>query len=73
MTTDAIFITLNGEAAEVPSGLTVAQLLRQRGLNPEESGIAVAVAQQVVPRAKWDEAEVEAGAEIEIVTATQGG
>lgn len=74
MSTDTLIaITVNGEPRDVPSGLLLPDLLRRSGLDPAQSGIAVAVNGAVVRRALWDETEVEAGDEFEVITATQGG
>lgn len=64
-------ITLNGEARAVPPDLTIAGLLDDLGL--PRRGIAVAVDRAVVPRSQWLTEVVEAGCEIDIVTAMQGG
>ncbi|MEM1041351.1 MAG: sulfur carrier protein ThiS [Bacteroidota bacterium] len=74
MSTDTLIpITVNGEARDVPAGLALPDLLRHLDLDPEQPGIAVAVGQTVVRRAVWPETPVEAGDEVEIITATQGG
>lgn len=64
-------ITVNGEGVPVPG--TVADLLQQRMDDPRPHGIAVAVNDEVVPRADWPECRLEAGDRVEIVTAVQGG
>jgi sulfur carrier protein len=69
----AISLHVNGSPREVPSGLTLASLLRHLGRDPQVPGIAVALAGRVVPRARWEETDVHDGADVEIVTAIQGG
>jgi sulfur carrier protein len=64
-------ITVNGEA--VPSPGTVADLLQQRMDDPRPHGIAVAVNDEVVPRADWPRYPLGDGDRVEIVTAVQGG
>jgi sulfur carrier protein len=72
-TATTIPITLNGEAREVPPGLALPGLLRHVGVDPERSGIAVALGGAVVRRADWPATPVEEGDEVEVITATQGG
>ncbi|WP_409484817.1 sulfur carrier protein ThiS [Arsenicicoccus dermatophilus] len=64
-------ITVNGEQREVPEGCDVAALVTELALSPD--GIAVAVDQAVVPRARWAGRTLEAGSRVEVVTAMQGG
>lgn len=66
-------ITLNGERAEVPGGATVASVLAELGLRPDERGVAVAVDGEVIPRARWETFTLEAEARVEVLTAMQGG
>lgn len=72
-TATLIPITVNGEAHDVPAGIALPELLRHLGLDPEQSGIAVAVGGTVVRRADWSDTPVAGGSDIEIITATQGG
>ena len=74
MTTETeIAITVNGETRDVPAGLTLDDVLRHAGIDPSQSGIAVAQNGGIVRRAAWTETEVGAGDELEVITATQGG
>ncbi len=67
-------ITVNGAPREdLPSGLSVAALVEAHGLPAEGRGVAVAVDGEVVPRGQWDAHTIEAGAEVELVQAIQGG
>jgi sulfur carrier protein len=66
-------IVLNGERADVADGTTIAELLGGLDVPPEGRGVAVAVDAEVVPRGEWPERVVESGAQVEIVTAIQGG
>jgi sulfur carrier protein len=52
---------------------TLAELLAQTGILPDQKGIAVAVNMEVVPRMEWSETIIQAGDHIEIVHARQGG
>jgi len=65
-----IEVTVNGEDRAVPQGYTTSALLVDLGLG--EDGIAVAVDNMVHPRSQWD-SPLPAGAEIEVLTAVQGG
>ncbi|NGN94353.1 sulfur carrier protein ThiS [Nocardioides sp. KC13] len=64
-------ITVNGEPMEV--GGTVADLLEARTGDRRPSGVAVAVAEEIVPRDDWAERSLQDGDVVEIVTAVQGG
>lgn len=64
-------ITVNGEATEVPSALTVAQLVAQRV--PDARRVAVAVNAGVVPRSAWSTTELADGDSAELLTAVAGG
>ena len=66
-------IILNGERSEVPGGATVASLLAELGLRPDEQGVAVAVDGEVIPRARWESFALAADARVEVLTAMQGG
>ncbi len=63
-------ITLNGNPAPA-EGLTVEQLLER--LDLPHRGVAVAVDAEVIPRGRWGDFVVEDGAQVEVVTAVQGG
>jgi len=66
-------IILNGEHADVPGGATVASVLAELGLRPDERGVAVAVDGEVIPRARWESFALAADARVEVLTAMQGG
>lgn len=62
-------VTVNGEARELGSGTSVADLV-----SPALGrGVAVARNGEVVPRSDWVTTHVESGDEIEIVRPIQGG
>ncbi|MGC0365614.1 sulfur carrier protein [Rhodococcus sp. 27YEA15] len=65
-----IGITVNGEDLEFPQAVTVSDLLVHLSLPTK--GIAVAIDGALFPRGRWSES-VERGANIEILTAVQGG
>lgn len=66
-----ITVTVNGERRMLARGLRVAALVRLLGLHG--GGIAVALDGRVVPRSEWESTSVADGAEVDVVTAMQGG
>ena len=66
-------ITVNGNPSDVPGGATVAALLTRLDVPADARGVAVAVDAEVVPRGEWETHVVGDGAQVEIVTAVQGG
>jgi sulfur carrier protein len=62
---------VNGVERELADGSTIADVLRAIGAPP--SGVAVALDGQVVPRNRHQETEIPSGAEVEVLTAVQGG
>ena len=74
MTIDAqqsLAIRVNGDPRRVPSGLSIAQMLRELGLDPQR--VAVERNLEVVPRSTLGQVKVEDGDEFEIVTFVGGG
>ncbi len=65
-----MIISVNTERLEVDDQTTVAALLRSLGY--PDRGIAVAVDQTVLPRSAWA-TTLSDGAQLEVVTAVQGG
>jgi sulfur carrier protein len=68
-----ISITLNGERTSVDADASLVDALASTGLNPEQSGIAVALNGRVVRRTLWRETLLGEGDEVEVITAFQGG
>lgn len=66
-------ICVNGTAREARPNLNIYDLLIELELNSNQSGIAVAVDREVIPRTKWQETELCEGSEVEIIRAVQGG
>ena len=64
-------ITLNGRAREASPGTTIGALLADFEL--PDRGVAVAIDAEVVPRGEWGDRTIEDGANVEVVTAVQGG
>lgn len=65
-------IEFNGEPVETETSLSLFQLLEQYQLQ-DRKGIAVAVDNNVVPRAAWSETPLDEGRKIVVFTAAQGG
>lgn len=63
-------VLVNGDSVEISEGASVATLLTALGL--PDKGIAVAVEGEVLPRSEWH-TTMSDGAEVEVVTAVQGG
>ncbi len=66
-------VIVNGAPREVPEGATVASVVAQLTGRSEGRGVAVALAGEVVPRGAWPRTEIDDGAELEVLTAVQGG
>ena len=66
-------VQINGQAATVAAGSTIAELVRDRTGRDAPLGVAVARNKDVVPRSLWHETPVEDGDEIELVGVMQGG
>ncbi len=64
-------IRLNGELRGVSAGTSVAELVKELGLRPEQ--VAVEVNRELVARARRGERVLAAGDEIELVTLVGGG
>ncbi|HEY2460604.1 MAG TPA: sulfur carrier protein ThiS [Candidatus Acidoferrum sp.] len=72
MTTEQkIAISVNGEERGAAIGASVADLLRELGL--EHGRVAIERNLEILPRAKWIETRVEAGDRYEIVQFVGGG
>ena len=66
-------VQLNGEWIELPEGCTLKDLLERLSIDPTQIGVAVAINQQVIPRAAWGSHPLAEGDKVEIVYARQGG
>lgn len=64
-------LLVNGQAREVAAGSTVDQMVA--AVTGLDSGVAVAVNGEVIPRRGWPATPVGDGDQIEIVMAVQGG
>ena len=65
-------IIVNGKPAE-GAGSTITDLLGALDVPAGGRGVAVAVDAEVVPRGEWPTHVIEDGAQVEVVTAVQGG
>jgi sulfur carrier protein len=64
-------VTVNGTSRDLPSGVTLADVVGQ--LSPSPKGVAAAVNGEVVPRSAWPSTPLAERDEVEVVTAVQGG
>jgi thiamine biosynthesis protein ThiS len=64
-------ITINGELREIPNGLTVAALLQHLEMTADR--VAIERNLDILPRAKWQETEVQPNDRFEIVHLVGGG
>ena len=71
--TSTMPVRVNGDPHEVPAPLTLEELLRHLGRNPDLPGIAVAVNDTVVRRADWETTALVEDDRVELITASQGG
>ena len=66
-------VLVNGAEAEVGAGATVLDVLTAHDVDAQTRGVAVAVDAEVVPRGAWASTPLAEGAEVEVLTAIQGG
>jgi len=66
-------ITVNGQPRESSDGTLLSDVLLSLGIEPGARGVAVAVDGEVVPRASWESLELPEDANVEVLTAMQGG
>ncbi|HET7326781.1 MAG TPA: sulfur carrier protein ThiS [Nocardioidaceae bacterium] len=64
-------IQVNGRPTDITEPITVQHLLQQ--LDLPRTDVAVAVDGAVVPRSSWQQTDVGPEAQVEVVTAMQGG
>lgn len=64
-------VTVNGQPAELASGATVSAVVADKATH--DTGVAVAVNGDVLPRGAWPSTQLRDGDRVEIVTAVQGG
>ena len=66
-------IRVNSEQTEVRLNINIYDLLVALELDPTQSGIAVAVDREVIPKTAWQETKLREKSEVEIIRAVQGG
>lgn len=66
-------IRVNGKEKAVRPNLNVHDLLSALEMDPTQSGIAVAVDREVIPKMEWHATELRENSEVEIIRAVQGG
>ncbi|MYV46642.1 sulfur carrier protein ThiS [Streptomyces sp. SID2888] len=64
-------ISVNGEPRQVAPGTPLDDVVRT--LTAAPSGVAAALNETVVPRARWSSTSLAEGDRVEILTAVQGG
>jgi sulfur carrier protein len=67
-----IKITVNGEVCEF-GGATLSELLLERGLTPDQGGLAVAINGSIALRSEWSEITILPSDNVEIVHIVRGG
>ncbi|GGH01017.1 thiamine biosynthesis protein ThiS [Glycocaulis albus] len=70
-TDTAIRVTLNGEARDLPAGLSLSAMLSHLGLDPRK--VAVERNLEIAPRSAYDEIAIADGDRLEIVQFVGGG
>ncbi len=68
-----IAITVNGKATQADDSQSIADVLREFGIDSKVEGVAIAINNVVVPRREWAGRRVLSGDLIEIIRAVQGG
>ena len=68
-----MIVELNGNRAELPEDATVADAVRELGVDGESRGVAVAVDGEVIRKAAWGETRLRGDQSVEVVRAVQGG
>jgi sulfur carrier protein len=66
-------IFVNGTPTDAGAQPTIRDVLLAADIDPERTGIAVAVDAEIARRTVWPTRTVPDGARVEVVTATQGG
>jgi thiamine biosynthesis protein ThiS len=64
-------VTVNGERREIPDGLNIIALLEHLGMS--NGRVAVERNRDILPRARWQETQVESNDSFEIVHFVGGG
>jgi sulfur carrier protein len=67
----SVTISVNGERRDIAPGTALDSLVK--ALTAAPSGVAAAVNETVVPRARWAATALAEGDRVEVLTAVQGG
>jgi sulfur carrier protein len=69
-----LHVTVNGDPHEMAVGTTLPDVLQALEMDPDQTrGIAVAVNDEVIRRAQWNDHVLQDGDDVEVITAVQGG
>jgi sulfur carrier protein len=68
-----MMVILNGRPAELADGATVADAVKEAGVDGQPRGVAAAVDGEVIRRAKWNETKLRPDQAVEVLRAVQGG
>ncbi|MFV0136498.1 sulfur carrier protein ThiS [Streptomyces sp. HMX87] len=71
VTKTPVTVSVNGEPRQVAPGTALDALVRT--LTEAPSGVAAALNETVVPRARWASTTLAEGDRVEVLTAVQGG
>ena len=66
-------IRVNGEEKTIIPNINIHDLLIALEMDPRQSGIAVAVDREVIPKTEWQATKLRENSEVEIIRAVQGG
>lgn len=66
-----MIVRINGSPEEVRDRITAAELVRERGLNPE--AVVIEVNRRIIEREIWEEAVLSVGDSVELVSFVGGG
>jgi sulfur carrier protein len=66
-----IDVVVNGQVKAVPEGLSVLELLRVLGVEPDR--VAVELNRSIIRRPQWESVRIEPNAQLEIVQFVGGG
>ncbi|MFJ4831005.1 sulfur carrier protein ThiS [Streptomyces sp. NPDC088747] len=66
-----VSVLVNGERRRIAAGTALDTLVA--ALTPAPSGVAAALNETVVPRARWSSTSLSEGDRVEVLTAVQGG
>lgn len=69
--TETLSVLVNGERRQIAPGTALDTVVRTLTASP--SGVAAALNETVVPRARWTTTALADGDRVEVLTAVQGG